>query len=255
MSSNLIPQDGSRGKALLTLVSLGDSTPTGYGVGIEKSYVQILSNLIHQNLGTEMSVRNRATNELRKVADWLNLVREDPVIRDDINQADIVTIWMGWHDLIPMIGVPMGGPCYPESKLVDLKCLERATSPMKTAFDNLLSQIRGLSREHLMILIADLGIPPLFVENWKADATFKPLKHHAYDVWRKIILQAADQNQAIVVNTSYLLNGPHRDQPMASEYIQPDGLHLNEKGHWLIAKKHWEVAKENLKNTLKKYEI
>ena len=54
--------------------------------------------------------------------------------------------------------------------------------------------------------------------------------------------QAARKHSVHVVYTFKIINGPNGDQETPSKYMQPDGLHFNEKGHELIASLHREVG-------------
>jgi lysophospholipase L1-like esterase len=119
---------------------------------------------------------------------------------------------------------------------------------MELAFEDLLAEIVSLaSPGETLILIADVGIPPLFVARWKEDGTFDDLKQHAYQVWREYIVQAAARHGVYVVTTYEVLNGPNGDQEMSPDYVQSDGLHLNEQGHRLLAERHRQVAYEFLR--------
>jgi lysophospholipase L1-like esterase len=230
------------------LVALGDSTPTGYGVGADNSYVQVYAEYIEQDLGVGVVVHNWATNSTRTVAEWAEEVRTNDELRGNLRNAEIITIWLGWHDVIPNIGVPRGGPCYPQTQEVDVDCLAEVTNSMDLAFEDLLLEIVSLaSPRETLILIADVGIPPVFVAGWKEDGTFDDLKRHAYQVWREYIVQAAARHGVYVVNTYEVLNGPNGDQEMSPDYVQSDGLHLNEQGHRLLAERHRQVGYEFLR--------
>jgi lysophospholipase L1-like esterase len=234
-----------RGDTSWDLVAIGDSTPTGYGVLSGHSYVDIYAGYIEQDLGIPVQVHNRATTSTRTVEGWVEEIRGNEELRQDIRDAEVITIWLGWHDLIPSIGVPRGGPCYPHSHEVDLACLAQVASPMQAAFDNLLAEIESLvDTETTLILIADAGIPRILVESWTEDGTFDILQEHAYEVWREYILQAASNHHAVVVHTYETLNGPNGDRAMPTEYMQSDGVHFNDAGHILIADMHRQVGYE-----------
>jgi lysophospholipase L1-like esterase len=249
----MVPQHAStqiaqRGDTSWDLVALGDSTPTGYGVGADNSYVQAYAEYIEEDLGVGVMVHNWATDSSRTVAEWAEEVRNSDELRDDLRNAEVITIWLGWHNVIPDIGVPRGGPCYPRSQEVDLDCLAEVTTPMETAFEDHLSEIVPLANPtETLILIADVGIPPLFVARWKEDGTFDELQQHAYEVWREYIVQAAGRHRVHLVNTYEVLNGPSGDQEMSPDYVQSDGLHLNEQGHRLLADRHRQVGYEYLR--------
>jgi lysophospholipase L1-like esterase len=241
-ASTLIAQ---RGETVWDLVALGDSTPTGYGVGIDHSYIQVFAGYIEEDLGVSVRVNNYATNSTRRVAGWVEKVRSDRELRNDLQNAEVIMLWMGWHDLIPQIGPGMGGPCYKRSHEVDLDCLAGVTSPMKDGFDDLLSEIVSLaSPRETLIYIADVGIPPLLVMKWREDGIYDILNHYAYEVWRDYILLAASKHGVRVVHTWDALASTGGDQVIADEYMQSDGLHFNEEGHRLLADIHREAGYE-----------
>ena len=234
-----------RGETTWHLVALGDSTPTGYGVGADHSYVQVYAGYIEEDLGVDIVVHNWATNRTQTVADWVEAVRNNEELREDLRNAEVITMWLGWHDVIPSIGIGRGGPCYERADEVDLDCLGEVTKPMQEGYAKLLSEIVSLaSPDETLILIADVGIPSLFIARWKEYGTLDVLKRHAYEVWRDYIIQAASKHNVHVVHTYEALNGPNGDQEMPPEYMQSDGLHFNEHGHRRIADIHRKVGYE-----------
>lgn len=227
------------------LVALGDSTPTGYGVGAENSYVNVYAGYISEDLGVEVVVHNRATNATRKVTRWVEVVRTDEELREELRNAEVVTIWMGWHDLIPSIGLARGGPCYPQVDIVDVDCFRSITDPMRQGFDDLLSEITSLANPNeTLIFIADTGIP--FVSQWLQDGTLDELKGPAYEEWRGHLIEAAENHGIHVVYTYQVINGPDGDQTLPPEYSLPDGLHFSVEGHQLIADLHRDIGYEYL---------
>ncbi|HCB49207.1 MAG TPA: hypothetical protein DEP47_06735 [Chloroflexi bacterium] len=227
------------------LVALGDSTPTGYGVGADHSYVQVYAGYIEDDLGVDVAVHNWATNTTRSVAGWVEEVHNNEDLREDLRNAEVITIWLGWHNVIPSIGVGRGGPCYARADEVDLDCLREVTNPMQDEFDQLLSEIVSLANPaETLILIADVGIPSLFVARWKEYGTLDLLKRQAYEVWRDYIIQAASKHKVHVAHTYEIVNGRNGNQEMPPEFMQSDGLHFNEEGHNLIADVHCKVGYE-----------
>jgi lysophospholipase L1-like esterase len=234
-----------RGDTSWDLVTIGDSTPTGYGVLPDHSYVQVYAEYIEEDLGINVVVHNWATNSTRTVAGWVEFVRNNQELREDMRSAEVITIWLGWHDVIPSIGIGRGGPCYKSADEVDVDCLGQVTKPMQDGFDKLLSEIVSLaSPDETLILIADVGIPGLFVERWKEYGILDLLKRHAYEVWRDYIIQAASKHKVHVVGTYEVINGPNGDQTLPPEFSKPDGLHFSVEGHRLIANLHREVGYE-----------
>jgi lysophospholipase L1-like esterase len=232
-----------RGDTTWDLVALGDSTPTGYGVGAENSYINLYASYISEDLEVEVVVHNWATNSTRTVLDWVEVIRTNEGVREDLRNAEVVTIWLGWHDLIPSIGaIGKGGPCYKRGE-IDLDCFRDVTDPMEQGFDDLLSEITSLtSPNETLILIADTGNP--FVDTWIKYGTLDALKGPAFEEWRTYLMEAAGKHGVHVVNTYNAINGPNGDQSLPSEYSQADGLHFNELGHKLLADIHREVGYE-----------
>jgi lysophospholipase L1-like esterase len=242
---NASTQVAQRGDTTWDLVALGDSTPTAYGVRTDNSYVQVYAGYIEEDLGVTVLVHNWATNSTRTVAEWVEEVRSNEELREDLRNAEVITMWLGWHDLIPSIGAGRGGPCYMRAREVDLDCLAKVTAPMQEAFEDLLSEVVSLaSPSETLIMIADVGIPSLFVARWSEDGTFDVLKRHAYEVWRDYIIEAASSHNVHVVHTYEAINGPNHDEEMPADYMQSDGLHFNEQGHGLSADIHREVGYE-----------
>jgi len=195
------------------------------------------------DLGVDVVVHNWATNSTRTVLDWVEVIRTDEGLKEDLRNAEVVTIWLGWHDLIPSIGViGKGGPCYKRGE-IDLDCFRSVTDPMKQGFDDLLSEITSLANPNeTLILIADTGNP--FVDAWIEYGTLDTLKGPAYEEWRNHLMEAAENHGVHVVNTYHAINGPSGDQSLPSEYSQADGLHLSELGHKLLADLHREIGYE-----------
>jgi lysophospholipase L1-like esterase len=235
-----------RGETTWDLVALGDSTPSGFGVDEQHSYVQVYAGYIEEHLGVDVAVHNWGTNNTTTVAGWVEVVRENQELRQDLQNAEVITIWLGWHDVIPSIGLGIGGPCYQQDDEVDLDCLREVTDPMQRGFNDLLSEIVALANPaETLILIADVGIPSRFVARWKAYGTLDLLKRQAYEVWRDYIVKSAGDHKVHVVHTYEVINGPNGDQETPSAYLQSDGLHFNEQGHKLLADIHHKIGSED----------
>jgi lysophospholipase L1-like esterase len=245
---NVTPRHASkliaeRGQTTWDLVALGDSTPTGYGVGEEHSYVHAYAGYMKEDLRVDVVVHNWATNETKRVADWAEAVRNNDELREDLQNAQVITIWLGWHDVIPSIIIE-GDNSRPDLRQdVDINSLREVTDPMQDAFDRLISEIVSIAPpDETLILIADVGIPALFVKRCKEYGIFEIWKQYAYEVWRDYIIQAARKHNIHIVHTYEVINGPTGDQEMPSKYMQSDGLHLNKQGHRLIAALHHEIG-------------
>ncbi|MEA2071130.1 MAG: SGNH/GDSL hydrolase family protein [Asgard group archaeon] len=228
----------------LLLVALGDSTPTGYGLSSKQDfYVHVYANYIEQDLNTVVKVHNWATNNLRTVSEWVKEVQTNEKFRKDFLHANIITLWLGWHNVIPTLIKDRNTSGLILIKEPDLQQLHTVTSPMQGAFDDLVAEISSLSSPtDTLILIADIGIPSLFVSKWKAFGTFNSWYQHAYKVWREFIIQAAKKYNIHVVPTHEVINGKNGDQVLPAKYMQSDGIHFNEDGHKLIANAYRKIG-------------
>jgi lysophospholipase L1-like esterase len=225
------------------LVALGDSTPSGYGVRSNRSYVEIYADYIREDLVVDVTVKNWSSNDLLTLTDHVRFIRSNETLRSDLRHAQVILVWVGWHDLIPHIGTPRGGFCYPRAGEVNLECLRNVTRPMEEGYNLLLSEIVSLANPNkVQILIADVGIPALLVNGWKEDNIFEVLRQNAYEVWHGYIILAAKIHNIRVVPTYKALNGPGGDQVLPPKLVQGDGLHLNEMGHALIADIHRKMG-------------
>jgi lysophospholipase L1-like esterase len=226
-----------RGDPTWDLVALGDSTPAGYGVGAKHSYVRVCANFIEEDFGVEVDVHNYATGRTRQITHWVEDIRSNKEMRENLQNAEVILIWLGWHNVIPSIGAGKGGHCYKRNE-VDLDCFREVTDPMQNGFNELLSEIVALADPaETLIMIADIGIPGRFVTTWKENGTLDILRQNAYEVWREYIIQAASDHNVNVVHTYEAVNGPNGDQDR-QEYLQSDGVHFNEEGHLLLADIH-----------------
>lgn len=234
-----------RGETNWDLVALGDSAPAGVGVALGHSFVHIYAGYIEADLGVAVTVHNYATGGRRTVADWVEVVRSNEDLREDLRDAEVVTLWLGSHDLLSAVGAGRGGPCYPRPGEVDVDCLQKMTDSMREGFDQLFAEIAALARpDETLILAAEVGIPPPMLRAWKEDGTLDLLKGPAYEVWRDYLIQAAGRYGVHVVATYEVLNGPNGDWETPAEYLQLDRTHFNEQGHRLVADLYRSVGYE-----------
>lgn len=70
---------------------------------------------------------------------------------------------------------------------------------------------------------------------------FDAVKGPAFEHWRNHLVRSAAAKSISVVQTYKALNGPNGDQKLL-EYMQADGLHLNEHGHRLVADLHRQLG-------------
>jgi len=220
-------------------VALGDSTPTGYGV--QKSYIDIYADYIEADLGVTVRVHNWARNG-QSAAQLLAALQGDQALRDDIHEAEVITIWTGANDILPRVGIyPAGGICGKWEEL-DMECVREGVTTLKASIDAIIAEILSLrGPDETLILIADVGNP--LASQWKELGLLDELKGPVMEDWINHIGQAAEKNNLYVVHTYRVINGPNGDNEGAPpEISQVDRLHFNEEGHRLLADLHREVG-------------
>ena len=220
-------------------VALGDSTPTGYGV--QKSYVDIYAEYIEADLGVTVRVHNWARNG-QSAAQLVTALQGDQALRDDIHEAEVITIWTGANDILARVGVyPAGGICGKWEKL-NMDCVREGVTALKANIDAIIAEILSLrSPDETLILIADVGNP--LAGDWKQLGILGELKGPAMEDWINHIAQAAEKNNIYVVHSYRVINGPNGDdEGVPPEISQADGVHFSEEGHRLLADLHREVG-------------
>ena len=171
-------------------------------------------------------------NPTKTVASWTDLVQESEALRDDLSQAEVVTIWLGWHDVINLVMTLSDWSDAAHERIA------AASECMPADFDDLLAAIAGIVPADAHVLIADVGIPPAIVEKWSGEPHWPELKQAMYDIWREGIIEAAETHSATVIHTHHALNGPNGVSVIHPEHMQPDNLHFNRDGHAFLAELH-----------------
>jgi len=224
---------------LIRLVALGDSTPAGDGVKPSENYIRVYAEYVENDLDVEVDIINWAASEDRSLARWVQAVTTDEIFRMDLKNADIITIWIGWYDIMPYIY---------KTDRVYKKELNMTTEKMGDSLHILFSEITRLADpKETLILVAETGIPPGIVKAWKENNTFQELKEYAYEDWRDYLVKAAEENKIKVVPTYKTYNGPEGNSILPDVYMQSDGIHLSAKGHKLMADIHRNMGYNPLK--------
>ena len=225
--------------AAIDLVALGDSTPAGYGV--VDSYVDLYAEYIETDLGVAVRVHNWARGG-QHAADLLSVLQSDQALRDEIREAEVITIWTGMNDIFVGVGSkPKGGACGNWEGL-DIDCAAERVERLKGNIDAIIAEILSLgSPDETLVLIADVGNP--HARQWKEMGLLDELKGPMMEEWIDHIAEAAEQNNVQVVHTYRVINGPNGDDQGAPPGIlQADGFHFNGEGHRLLADLHRQVG-------------
>lgn len=219
-------------------VALGDSIPAGYGVN-SQSYVIYYAEYIEADLGVAVNVHNwsipgQTTQEL------LRTLQNNLGLRDAIKNAEVITIWTGWNDMVPLIGFGIESKCGDEENL-DMDCVREGVKALEADIDALFTEILSLrSTNDALIRIADNCNH--FVGEWKEAGVYQKFKRPAFQDWSEAIVQIASNHNVPVVHTYVALNGEDGDDEIAAKYLWDDGIHFNADGHILIADLHRDLG-------------
>jgi lysophospholipase L1-like esterase len=216
-----------------TYVALGDSTPAGFGVGVD-NYVSFLGEYIRQDFKVQVDVLNYARSGDR-TKELLDKLKSNNRLRTDIKNADIITIWTGWNDMVSPLSMYQAGFCGGED---NLDCIREAVRKINANFDAIFDEILNLNpSKNTRIIAADVGIPPTLLNSWRDNGWLELLQAEAYEAWREHLVKTTQKRGVTVLHSYQVLNGPEGNEFLEG-IAQSDGFHFNQKGHVLLADLH-----------------
>ena len=218
------------------LVALGDSFPAGFGVGGE-SYIDYLVKMLRMNHNIEVDVANFAQSGAR-TSELFSLLQTNQILQEKLETADLVTIWIGWNDMIYELSLFDSKVCGGKD---NLDCIRKATKQINNNLDGIYDFIMKLIQPgKTKVFIADYFVPPALIEMWQEHGDYASIKEAAYKSWRNHMVRSAEERGIQVVGTYQALNGPEGNT-MIEGITQADGFHLNKKGHKHLAEIHYEI--------------
>jgi lysophospholipase L1-like esterase len=223
------PVDSFVPGASWTVVAIGDSFMAGVGV-VRRSDAMpfVYGRLLAEGVGASVEVLNHGTGELTTVADWAVKVTESASLADDLGSADVVLVWLGYHDVLG----PLWSAAWPDPLRAQLEdVVER--SPAN--WDAFFSALAAAVPPHARILVGELGIPPYLFDRYGSDPDWDEIRRLAYLDWRAVMVETADRYGARVVPTFAAFNGPDGDALVSPGSAWPDGLHVDEVVHRFVA--------------------
>ena len=225
------------------VVALGDSLVAGYGVRDDEAYTPeeafpgVYARSLGEQLGVETALHSyfpsQTWNDVRTVAEWNEVLASDEEMQADLRGAEVVIVWLGYHNIIPaLLFGDCGGIGWPDPLRT---CLQEATETMPADFDRLLGAVETLVPEGAVVMIGNQGVASLQVEDWGSQPFWPELKAVAFDGWWEGIETAAAAHGAIMVHSVEALNGPDANQMPPPEFVLPDELHMTAAGHRFLA--------------------
>ena len=223
------------------LVALGDSNVAGWAVRSDEPYTPeeafpgVYADLLGKVQGVTVVLHSyfpsQDDNEIRTVAEWNDVLATDRQMRADLAAAEVVIVWIGYHNVIPVLMFGECGLSWPDP----LKgCLRAATRTMPQDYDRLFGTIEQLVPSGTPMLVGDYGIPAPLFDQWSWEPFWPQLKRAMFEEWRDALEAAAEAHGATVVHTYAALNGPTGDEAPGRD-LTSDGWHFNSEGHRFIA--------------------
>lgn len=215
---------GSGEVAPMLVVGMGDSTPAGFGVGSALAFPALYGQALADELETEVEVANHATGQTRTLTDWVSLMTEDPELEEDLRSADVVVLWMGWHDILPIV-YGRSAAEWPSMR----SQLITKNDEMEVAWEDLFRTIRELAPD-ATVLAADTGLVGVLHERFGNEDFWPEMERLVYLDWRDSLIEAAQAHEGVVIPTwADLQENPN------PEYSSSDGLHFSEAGQRHLA--------------------
>jgi lysophospholipase L1-like esterase len=207
----------------LEYVIIGNSVGTWWG----PNYAKLLEADLHANIRLHnYYVPNQ------HAADLLNKVRDDKLMRDNIQRADIITIGIGSADIsdaILLYGPEGLGPRGEDQMQIALQI-----DQSKIAYDAILSEIDKLTAESHPI-IRTMDIPCPYVAKYEKLGVYTQIR----DYWisfNDCIAEVAEKHNVPDAKVFRAMNGiAGNDDPTEKMLIASDGKHPSSKGLQLIA--------------------
>ena len=219
-----------------TVVAIGDSTPAGFGVAAEDRYPRVYADLLADDLGAEVRAANHATGQTRSVSEWVEIVQTDETLIADLSEADVVLVWLGWHDILPIVylrsAMSWPDPIRPE--------LLAKNDELAEAWPALIAMLRRTAPPDATILVADTGLPSPIVEKYGDEPFWPELEQLVFLDWRDVLIGSAAEHGAVVVPTWEAMTEAEGETDPQLDFASEDGLHLNEAGHRFLAELHRE---------------
>ena len=185
----------------------------------------------------KVDVANFAQSGAR-TSELLSLLQTNQILQEKLETADLVTIWIGWNDMIYALSLFDSKVCGGKD---NLDCLRKAAKQINNNLDGIFDTIMQLIQpSKTKVFISDYFVPPALIEMWQEHGDFASIKEAAYESWRCYLVSEAEERGIQVVGTHPALNGP-TGNAMIDGITQADGFHLNKKGHKHLAEIHYDT--------------
>jgi cysteine-rich repeat protein len=218
VGGSAIPAD-----AALSYVGLGDSIAAGFGVSPGQGYVEVYGAELAVDLGVPVNVTNLGVPGTTST-NLLNSLTSNAAVRTAVAGADIITYDIGGNDLLMTIG---------QCAANDAVCMQAFLSSVASNLTAILTEIRSLNPGAVVLTmdyqcISNPGIDCVVGSTDGYSPFFFGLNDTIHSV--------ADAGTVPVAAVFTAFDGPGgTNNPFASGYLGPDGIHPNSTGYAVIA--------------------
>jgi lysophospholipase L1-like esterase len=219
------------------VVAIGASNVAGYNIDGREgedpnaAFPGIYADRLAEEHGVQTALHTYAPDGERSLRRWNAVLSADSQLRSDLADAEVVILFVGFHDLMPVLLFGRCGDTWDTMQ----PCLEGIVAGMPEQYDTMLATITDLASEDTIIMIGDVGVAPMLLDAYAGQDYWPQLYDTAFLGWRRAIVDAADDHGVIVVPTAEALNGPEGTGIPPEEYDSGDGIHFSHAGHECLA--------------------
>ncbi|SMX24060.1 SGNH/GDSL hydrolase family protein [Boseongicola aestuarii] len=214
-----------------------DETPSGVagqtwdyvalGGSIGAQWMKHYGALIESDLSVEIVYYDHSF-PFQKVSALREKVTGEPNIREDIVNAEVITIGVGFADMRPAI--TLWGS---ERKTPDSEGMNGAIHEFCLAYDAMLSEVVSLAAPTTIVQIMDFYFP--YVEAHRDMGIYESTKQD-WKRFNECIATAGSRHGVAVAQVHKAFNGPlGDDDPAKKGYLDSGGKHSSEEGMQVIA--------------------
>lgn len=222
------PSSGTNGTTL-QYTAMGDSLAFGI-LDTQGGYVIRYRNDVVSDTGFGISLINLGVNGAHS-GDLLKSLTSDPVFRNNVAGAQVVTWDIGGDDLLHAINLFNQGTC---GGTDNQDCMRAALSDFLTNWDAIVQQILALrSTNNTIVRTMDIYNP--FVVELMVKGEYNTVEPYL-DQANAHIAASAAANHIPMAQVHQAFNGvTGTDDPLSKGLLAPDGIHPNDAGHQVIA--------------------
>jgi lysophospholipase L1-like esterase len=157
-------------------------------------------------------------------------------LRDDIINAEVITIGIGFADMRDVIQLYGAGGSNQRQRI------NEKLKTFRETYDAILSEILSLNNStDTIIRVMDFYCP--YVQSHKDSGIYEDTKHHWME-FNKIITEVAEKHGIPVAKVFHAINGPHGDSDPNEKGYLSDEIHLSDEGYQVVAKLFRELGYE-----------